>query len=353
VKGAGKLPVIEDGRTRQKRAEEEEHRRLLYVALTRPRDRLYVAGFEGKRMRPADSWYELIAAGLADVVRPVIAADGEPVMRIASDQIAPHERPRGSGAEIVVPQALPAWALRPAPRESSLIMPMAPSRFAPLDSDEAGEPLAEAAPAVSRSSGAADLGAPSPLTLIEGNRFLRGTLTHALLEHLPDLPAATWDAAATAFLAARGAGLSARTRQSIAAETLAVLRDAAFAAVFGPDSRAEVPIVGEIDNPRRGGPKLRINGQIDRLVRTAHEIAIIDYKTNRPPPTDLAGVPAAYLYQMASYRAVLSRIYPNLRVRAAFLWTDGARLMPIPDQLLDEHAASLWQVAAGRAGQAP
>ena len=37
----------------------EEHRRLLYVALTRARDRLYVCGFEGKQGVKAGSWYDL------------------------------------------------------------------------------------------------------------------------------------------------------------------------------------------------------------------------------------------------------------------------------------------------------
>ena len=37
----------------------DEHRRLLYVALTRARDRLYVCGFENKKGVKPDSWYAL------------------------------------------------------------------------------------------------------------------------------------------------------------------------------------------------------------------------------------------------------------------------------------------------------
>ncbi len=347
VKGASNLVSIGAGQEVARQAEEEEHRRLLYVALTRPRDRLYVAGFEGTRKRPAGCWYDFVTNGLADVLVEARAADGTPVLRYEAAQDAGHESPREAAAEIIARAPLPEWTKRPAPRESSLVMPLAPSRLAPLDTDDAGEPVElEESRRPGRSVG--DVGAPSPLTLAGGDRFLRGTLTHALLEHLPSLPPASWDRAAAAFLQLRARGLSARTQASIALETLAVLRDPAFAAVFGPDSQAEVPIVGEIENPSRRGPKLRISGQIDRLVRRDHDVLIVDYKTNRPPPTEEAGIPPAYLYQMASYRLVLSRIYHDLPVRAAILWTDGARLMPIPDDMLEAHAAMLWQLDSQR-----
>ena len=162
------------------------------------------------------------------------------------------------------------------------------------------------------------------------------------------MPSETWERAAVAFLKARAGTLSARTQASIALETMTVLANPEFAAVFGSNSRAEVPIVGEIENPNRKGPRLRISGQIDRLVETDHEVLIVDYKTNRPPPLEAAGIPPAYLYQMASYRLVLSHIFKGKPVRAAILWTDGPRLMPVPDEILDVHAGGLWTLNAAR-----
>ena len=46
---------------------------------------------------------------------------------------------------------------------------------------------------------------------------------------------------------------------------------------------------------------------------------------------------ALYLRQMAAYRRLLRDIWPGRPVEAALLWTDGARLMPLPDSLLDAH----------------
>ncbi len=118
--------------------------------------------------------------------------------------------------------------------------------------------------------------------------------------------------------------------------TLAVLDDPAFAALFGPGSRAEVPIVGLIDSG--GGPQA-VSGQVDRLVVAENSVLVVDYKTNRPAPATEAGVAPVYLRQMAAYRVVLSKIYPDHRIDCALLWTDGPRLMQLSPAILDAQAS--------------
>src|SRR5690606_14639022 len=163
----------------------------------------------------------------------------------------------------------PEWAHRRAPREPALVVPIAPSRLAPLDIDAEGEPYEPPAgdgrSARTRTSGQSIGGE---------NRFLRGTLTHALLQYLPTCPPDSRKGAAEAFLDVRGRALPARVRASIVRETMAVLTDPAFAPVFGPRSRAEIAIVAEIPAPN-AGPSLRIAGQIDRLVELENEILIV------------------------------------------------------------------------------
>ena len=78
-----------------------------------------------------------------------------------------------------------------------------------------------------------------------------------------------------------------------------------------------------------------INGQIDRLVVTDHEVLIVDYKTNRPPPQKVEDVPRAYLAQMAAYRALLQGLHPEKPVRCALLWTVAPRLMELPPERMD------------------
>ena len=85
---------------------------------------------------------------------------------------------------------------------------------------------------------------------------------------------------------------------------------------------AEVPVTGFVNEQL-------VSGQIDRMLIKPEEILIIDYKTNRPPPTSPKDVPAAYRRQMRAYADILQAIYPDRHIRCALLWTDGARLMEI------------------------
>ena len=101
--------------------------------------------------------------------------------------------------------------------------------------------------------------------------------------------------------------------------------------IFGPGSRAEVAIVGEVAGHI-------LSGQIDRLVVTDEAVTIVDYKSNRPPPETADSVPAVYLGQLAAYRAALGKIYPERPIRCVLLWTAGPTWLEIPDALLDAHA---------------
>jgi ATP-dependent helicase/nuclease subunit A len=338
VKGTSGLAPVQQAKTAVARAETEERNRLLYVALTRARDRLYVAGFENGTAPPADCWYNLIREALADSLEEVRASDGTTVWRMESAQIAKPDAARREPRAASASLPLPAWAKRPAPKEPLIALPLVPSKLAPLGREAAGDPITR------REGRLAEPPILPPNMLAEDGRFLRGTVTHALLEHLPTLPAEQWEKSADSFLATRAKQLSSSMRKAIAAETLAVLRDPAFAPLFGPGSRAEVAIVAEIADPDGKRPALRVAGKIDRLVRKDDSILIVDYKTNRPPPTDPAGVADAYLLQLAAYRWAVARIFDHQHVRAAILWTDGPRIMEIEPERLDAHQQRLWRI---------
>jgi ATP-dependent helicase/nuclease subunit A len=69
-------------------------------------------------------------------------------------------------------------------------------------------------------------------------------------------------------------------------------------------------------------------------------VIVLDYKTDRPAPTDPAKTPEAYLMQMALYRAVLQRIFPEKAVSCALLWTETPALIELPQGSLDAAFAS-------------
>jgi ATP-dependent helicase/nuclease subunit A len=126
----------------------------------------------------------------------------------------------------------------------------------------------------------------------------------------------------------------------VADEVLGVLAHPALAALFGPAGRPEQPLTGVVDG-------VVVSGLVDRLAILPDEVIVADYKTNRAAPAEAGATPPAYLRQMAAYRAILRRIFPNRRVRCVLVWTRTARVMPLPDLLLDSHAPG----SLDRAGQ--
>ncbi|MEI9906252.1 MAG: PD-(D/E)XK nuclease family protein [Asticcacaulis sp.] len=114
---------------------------------------------------------------------------------------------------------------------------------------------------------------------------------------------------------------------------MAVLADARFAEAFGPHSRPEVALAGQVGVNARG-EALLLSGRIDRLVVTDERVLIIDYKSNRPAPDRAEDAAVAYQRQMAGYVALLRQIHPDKQVEAALLWTDGPRLTPLSEALV-------------------
>jgi len=310
-KKANDDPVTAAARDRLRAEGMNEYRRLLYVAMTRAKDRLYICGYEGAREPSPDCWYKLMARGLAAETEEVTAWDGAIVRRIEGEQKRDFEAVEETPL-VQMAEALPEWASQPPPPEPVPAKPLAPSKLVE-DFDE---------PSVA-----------SPLRVGGADRFKRGRLIHRLLQTLPDLDAGLREAAATRFLANEGWALTADEQAEIAGAALGVLVTPAFAPLFGPGSRAEVSLVGEID---RRGESLFLSGQIDRLLVSDSEVLIIDYKTNRPPPARVEDASPAYIAQMAGYCALLASLYPDRPIRAALLWTDGPRLMEIPAEMLEK-----------------
>jgi ATP-dependent helicase/nuclease subunit A len=117
-----------------------------------------------------------------------------------------------------------------------------------------------------------------------------------------------------------------------------VLGDPRFAAVFGPGSRAEAALAGVAQRLPAG---LAISGRVDRLVVEANRVLVVDFKTNRPAPDRIEDADDAYITQMALYWALLADIYPGRIIEAALVWTDGPKLMPIPEPMLEAALARL------------
>ncbi|MEH6951986.1 double-strand break repair helicase AddA [Nitrobacter sp. NHB1] len=295
---------------------EHEYRRLLYVAMTRAADRLIVGGCKPGNRKDVrkHAWYDLIAKGLGNsglAMQEIETAAGTVKRFTRPGEIEPLAA--GSATQAAAaPITLPPW-LR------TMAAPVAPARqsLRPSDADDnAHHRIRPGEPPDQRN-----------------RALLRGKLVHRLLQSLPDVPVDRRRDTALAYLGRNASDWSEVEREALAAQVLALTDDARFAQVFASGSRAEVAIAGRLTT-RRGHPVL-VSGQIDRLVVTPEAVLIVDYKTNHAPPRNPADAPSAYVRQLALYRAVLARLYPDLPVKAALLWTETPEMMEISSPVLD------------------
>ncbi len=290
----------------------QEHWRLLYVAMTRAEEALFIGGSLGpqqaKRGEPhEDSWYARL----------------EPLFDVpaAQDDIWGERRELGVGADPIVGEdatlaapsrpELPKWASTPIGPEPRPPRPLAPS--------SAGEEKGSDPPLP---GGSAQIAAR------------RGTLIHRLLERLPELEPDAREQAATAWLARQANDLDEATRAEMLTSALSVLDNPGYAAIFSPQALAEVPLAANVDG-------VVVAGTADRLLVTPEAVTVVDFKTTRRPPESLTAIPAATLRQMAAYTSALEVIYPGREIRAALLYTHTPSLHEIDPAMLAAYKANL------------
>ncbi|HEY2531528.1 MAG TPA: double-strand break repair helicase AddA [Xanthobacteraceae bacterium] len=314
------VPVVATARQSARAHAEDEYRRLLYVGMTRAADRLIVCGAEGERPRPQGCWYDLVRGPLEP--RLAVEQDGdEKVLRYRSPTSDGTARAARSALsqQTNTRRALPLWLRQAAPIVTPQAATLSPSSA--LDEEDVGT----AAPEINDGQ--------------DRRRALqRGRLLHRLMQSLPDITPVRRPEAAERYLAGAAADLSSSERAQIAAQVLTILDDKGLAPIFAPGSRAEVPIVGRI--AREGAPAIAVAGQVDRLSIAENAVLIADYKTDRTVSRHIEEVPPRYVIQLALYRAVLARLYPEKTVRAALIFTSAPAIIEIPGRRMDEALAT-------------
>ncbi len=266
-----------------------EENNILYVALTRARDRLYVLG---GRSNARDQ--ENVGDLRSPLRRLQAAADDARQAPVSREDPAFLERPPeppapaaaaadGAAAEVH------AWQPPTLVRGPQVVTP----------SGAAGDEEAAAAAAASQRAATVHAGAAE-----------HGSRVHLLLQ----------------LACERGALPPGRGRAHD--EAAAVVGDPRLAWVFDPASvggrgLSEVPVV-----MRRGGGggEERVTGVIDRLIIRPDRIDVIDYKTNRwgGDPERRAWLSDHYRPQLDAYAAIVSRLFPGVPVLRWLLLTDPA-----------------------------
>jgi ATP-dependent helicase/nuclease subunit A len=272
--------VIAALRQQKQMREAQENLRLLYVALTRARCWLIVAG-AGKATKDG-AWHKIVAEGMARLVT-VPTTNG-----IRHDC--------GVWPE-AVPQAKPVH--RPDPQGEDWMFLQT-----------------ERPPKTSLSLSPSDLGGPKALPGVGEETDIakaRGTAFHLLLQHLPDHGETTWDAVAN--------HLAGDLAPDLLRQARTILSNPALQPMFGGESLAEVPLTAPWGTQR-------LMGTIDRLI-LGPRILAVDFKSNRTVPTTPEAVPEGILRQMGAYLHMLENLYPDRPIDLAILWTETATLMPL------------------------
>ena len=278
----------------------QEHWRLLYVALTRAQEALFVTGSLGPRDAKngphEDSWYARLRPlfaedeGLADDIWGARWEIGERAPSVP----APGDPAPVSQAE------LPVWATTAIGPEPRPPRPLAPSGLGEVEGSDPPLPPGQASEAARR-----------------------GTLIHALLERMPQVAPEERSQRAQAWLARQAPDLGEQEREEMLARATAVLDGSGFADVFGPDALAEVPLAATVEGQV-------VMGTADRLLVTPGKVTVVDFKTARRPPQSLDAIPDSTMKQMAAYVAALEIIYPGRIIEAAVLYTQTPQLFALP-----------------------
>ncbi len=263
---------------------EQESLRLLYVALTRARAWLIVAG--AGTVKSEGAWYQLVQQGMQAV--GAVGSVGGILRYQVGEWPADAQK---AALTLPEPYVLPAW---------SALAAIDPQRPLPLISPS-------------------DLGGAKALAgetegATEDEAKARGTALHLLLEHLPQATQADWPMIAAALVP------DAKLCASLLSEATLVLTAPHLAHLFGPGTLAEVPVTADL----RGH---RLYGSVDRLIITDSKVLAVDFKSNHLIPESAAQIPEGMLRQLGAYACALRQIYPTRQIETAILWTRRALLM--------------------------
>ncbi len=288
-------PLIDELKENRNRLALEEHARLLYVAMTRARDELYIAGSlpklansKGKDSLSKTSWYYFIREQL----------DAQKILQMQNfddpfyGSVVLHH-----GA---MPSSLNLEVKTDDKSNAHAVYPQWLHEAAPL-------------PAIAR---------PLSVTRLTGqNMILPDTATgrvfglkvHEFFRLMPsresDLRETHVDDAVKRFGLDRTFLM--RLTERVEAPDLAPF--------FESGSMTEVEILASLPSGED------MSGRIDRLRITDRDIFLLDYKTDAEPPTNLTpNLPE--VYQISIYYQSVNEAYPGRTAHVAILWTAQLRL---------------------------
>ena len=284
----------------------EEKRRLLYVAMTRAEKWLIVAG-AGKQGTSPFNWYQTVSDGMQ-------AAGALPCVM-----------PSGEGLRL----AHLDWEAPPL-KEHAPLRPTRPQR--PVFGKTPTPPKTQRTLAPSDLGGAKVVAEATADGASEEVALATGRLMHRLLEYLPAMPPEERGAVARMICDNDPDAALVPNAKQIAIDAVSLVGEPSLGFLFNSDGLSEVPVTAAL--PELDGR--RMHGTIDRLIVNERTVLSVDFKTNRIVPERPEDTPEAILRQLGAYASALKQFYPDHAIHSAVLWTAEAKLMPVPEELILE-----------------
>jgi ATP-dependent helicase/nuclease subunit A len=261
----------------------KEYLRLLYVAMTRAADELYITGF-GEKISD-DCWYNIVRQQIASQAKIKNSDLGE-ILVIENEQEHGgnnlEEIPEETKSIDKIPDFLNCPALLEVPNEVVY---------------------------------------PSKIQNYKNYQFQfdssvnLGKIIHKILEVAVNIKAKNNDRKIILEKYLKNKFLLNQGQQDkVLTEVFNVLENEDFAQILKADFKTEVPIIGEIDG------KI-ISGKIDLLINEKDQLTIIDYKSNLGN-ADRRELMMKYKIQLDLYKTILEKIYPRKKIRCGVMWTD-------------------------------
>ena len=305
------LPApLQDLKDLETKAVFEEYNRLLYVAMTRAEERLYICGWCNKDLPADESWYQKIFSALKGTANDHFFDPSDPPLQHLASvnwlgdglrmQKVPQNTPKLHQSTpkntLKNPENLPKWIHTPVAKEHSVEV-LRPSE---MTTKTASSTPYSAPPTV-----------PTPFAKE------RGILIHRCLEILPRLPENQHLTAFETLSTSYNDLFDSAAFDDIYDEVQQTLET--HSDLFKAPSITEAALEGFLDYKA-------LRGRIDRLVDLGDNLLILDYKTDAVPPKKNAPLPESYRVQLQLYQDVLTKLYPGHKISAAILWTKDASL---------------------------
>jgi ATP-dependent helicase/nuclease subunit A len=268
-------------------AQRSEDANLLYVALTRARQYLFISG-STKPNAGNTGWYGQLENALADCTH---TGDGHPCISSGTRR-QPDKAAASREDNITIDPAL-ARPVRTAPRE----LPIAPSRLA--------------------------LASEHTHTDVDGRE--RGIALHLMLDHLTRMPGVDTDKLYTAIANRLQRSEDDTELQAWWNEASNTVAHPDLSLLFDPAQYSKA--FNEAPVQYLTGERM-VYGVIDRLVVTDDSILVIDYKSHlHADSTNIPQVVEDYRAQLDCYAQATTRLWPDLTIRTGLLFTACAELV--------------------------